>query len=322
MKKSMLLAGAAMLLTAATPALGQSTIAPGMSTEQVRERFGAPATTRTQGDWAYWYYLNGCPVSCGSDDVVFFQNDRVVAAVLRTSRRRFAGPAADDALGAAGVTVPAADVRENDAPPADAPEGRARVDGVRVDAAPTSGLVTTPAPDADRPRPQAREGQPGEPSTIVITQPDPPPAERVTPPVPVNEAREGRPGEPSTIIITTPPADASPAPTPAESIINSAVTRAPPGMDAAPQPAPGTNPPAVDGPLPASRPPAAVPAPPPGVRLENQPQLRPRDPSENTEAADTRGETSIDRKNRRTRTDRANEETATERARRNDARNP
>jgi hypothetical protein len=277
--KSMLLAGAAMLLTAATPALGQTTISPGMSTEQVRDRFGAPATTRTQGDWAYWYYLNGCPVRCGSDDVVFFQNDRVVAAVLRTSRRRFAGPAADDALNAASMDRPAPDARQNDAPPADAPEGRARVGGVRVDGAPTSGLVTTPAADVDRPRPQAREGQPGEPSTIVITQPEP--ADRATPPVPVNEAREGRAGEPSTIIITTPPANAAPTP----------------------QPAPGTNPPAVDGPLPATPAPAA-------------------NPAENTEAADTRGETSVDRKNRRTRTDRANEETATERARRNDAKNP
>jgi hypothetical protein len=323
MKKSMLLAGAAMLLAAATPALGQTTISPGMSTQQVRDRFGAPATTRTQGDWAYWYYLNGCPVRCGSDDVVFFQNDRVVAAVLRTPRRRFAGPAADDALNAAagGVAtgLDAAPANDDAPPPA---EGRARVGGVRVDGAATSGLVTTPAPEVERPRPQAREGQPGEPSTIIIAQPEPAPAERVTPPVPVNEAREGRAGEPSTIIITTPPADRDPAPAPAETVLTPSATRAPPMGNPAPQPAPGTNPPAVDGPLPTTRPPAAIPAPPPGVRLENQPQLRPRDPAENTEAADTRGETSIDRKNRRTRTDRANEETATERARRNDAKNP
>lgn len=288
MKKSMLLAGAAMLLTAATPALGQITISPGMSTEQVRDRFGAPATTRTQGDWAYWYYLNGCPIRCGSDDVVFFQNDRVVAAVLRTSRRRFAGPAADDALNAAADGNERGNGRSNDAPPANAPEGRARVGGVRVDGVPTSGLVTTPAADVERDRPQAREGQPGEPSTIVITQPGPS-AERATPPVPVNEAREGRAGEPSTIIITNPPA-----------------------ADAAPQPAPGTNPPAVDGPLPQTPAAASKPA----------ATAASRDPAANTEAADTRGETSVDRKNRRTRTDRANEETATERARRNDAKNP
>jgi hypothetical protein len=267
MKKSMLLAGAALLLAAATPAPAQNTISPGMTTAQVHERFGAPATTRAQGDWTYWYYLNGCPVRCGSDDVVFFQNDRVVAAVLRTSRRRFAGPPADDALGAAADNAPAADA-----------EGRARVGTVRVESA----APARPAPDV--PVNQPREGQPGEPSTIVITQPDPAPADRAAPPVPVNQAREGQAGEPSTIVITTPQADAA-----------------------------GTSAPAVDGPLPQT----AAPGVPPG----NASQLTPN-PAENTEAADTRGETSIDRKNRRVRRDRANEPTATERARRNDARNP
>lgn len=277
MKKSMLLAGAALLLAAATPAPAQNTISPGMTTTQVRERFGAPATTRAQGDWTYWYYLNGCPIRCGSDDVVFFQNDRVVAAVLRTSRRRFSGPAADDALGAAAGQAPAEQVRA-DEPPADA-EGRARVGTVRVEGA--APARPTPAPDV--PVNQPREGQPGEPSTIVITQPDPGPADRVVPPVPVNRAREGQAGEPSTIVITTPPADVAPAA--------------------------GANLSDVDAPLPQT--------PPPG----NTSQLTPN-PAENTEAADTRGETSIDRKNRRVRQDRANEPTATERARRNDARNP
>jgi hypothetical protein len=267
MKKSMLLAGAALLLSAAaTPAMAQTTISPGMTTEQVRDRFGAPATTRAQGDWTYWYYLNGCPVRCGSDDVVFFQNDRVVAAVLRTSRRRFAGPAADDALGAAAGVTASADARGNDAP-----AGRARVGGVRVEGA-------VPASDA---RPRAREGQPGEPSTIVITQPGTAPADRVAPPVPVNQAREGQAGELSAIIISTPPADVDPA-------------AAPPA---------GTNPPAVDGPLPQTHAPEA-------------------NPAETSEATDTRGQTSIDRKTRRVRQDRANEATATERARRNDAKNP
>ncbi|HYR09046.1 MAG TPA: hypothetical protein VEQ60_14790 [Longimicrobium sp.] len=289
MKKSMLLAGVAMLLSAATPALAQSTISPGMTTEQVRDRFGAPATTRAQGEWSYWYYHNGCPVRCGSDDVVFFQNERVVAAVLRTSRRRFAGPAADDALNAAGGVREIGNGRTNDAPAEG--ESRARVGGVRVEGGPpASNLVTTP----DRaPVNQPREGRPGEPSTIVITQPEAAPAERVTPPVPVNQAREGQAGEPSTIIITTPPAD---------------VNATQPATD--PAQAAGTNPPEVDGRLPATPVPAAAPG------------VRPADPAENTEAADTRGETSIDRKSRRTRQDRANEATATERARRNDAKNP
>lgn len=270
MKKSMLLAAAATLLAAgATPALAQTTISPGMTVEQVRDRFGAPATTRAQGDWTYWYYHNGCPVRCGSDDVVFFQNDRVVAAVLRTARRRFAGPAPDDALARAEGRRPADDNRPNDAP-----AGPARVGGVRVE---------EPTPQPDRPRPQAREGQPGEPSTIIITN-DPAPAGRATPSVPVNQAREARPGEPATMVITTPP-----------------------GQDAPVAPAPGSNPPAVDGPLPTTTP---------------TPSAQPANPAENVEAADTRGETSVDRKNRRTRQDRTNEQTATERARRNDARNP
>lgn len=276
MKKSMLLAGAALLLAAAaTPAHGQATISPGMTAEQVRDRFGTPATTRVAGEWVYWYYHNGCPVRCGSDDVVFFRNERVVAAVLRTARRRFAGPAADDALEAAGGN------EQVNAAPSD---GRARVGGVRVEE-PATTLIVTPSrsDDADRARPRAREGQPGEPSTIVIGQP----AQAVD--APVNQAREARPGEPSTMVITTPPAqDAAPATT---------VTA----------PAPGTNPPAVDGPLPATQPPATT--------VEPAPQ-------QNTEAADTRGETSVDRKNRRNQQDRRNEPTATQRARQNDRRTP
>jgi hypothetical protein len=92
----LLLAGA--LLVAATPLQAQSTISPGMTTDQVRAAFGAPATVREAGEWTYWYYHNGCPRRCGSDDVVFLQNGRVVAAVLRTPRRRIAGPAASEAL--------------------------------------------------------------------------------------------------------------------------------------------------------------------------------------------------------------------------------
>jgi hypothetical protein len=97
MKLRLFLAAAA-LAAAASPALAQAVVSEGMSAEQVRGAFGAPATVRTQGDWQYWYYHNGCPNRCGSDDVVFFREGRVVAAVLRTQRRRFSGPRANDAL--------------------------------------------------------------------------------------------------------------------------------------------------------------------------------------------------------------------------------
>lgn len=231
MKKAMLMALAAVSLAAA-PAAGQ-TIAQGMTPAQVQSEFGAPATTRDAGEWMYWYYHNGCPRRCGSDDVVFFQNERVVAAVLRTSRRRYSGPRADDALQATDDGTSAVRV---DGAPADAP---ARVGGVRVE-----------------------PSQPARGGVIVVPAPADVPVEGT--PVP---AREGRPGEPATI-----------------------------RMDATG---------------------AHIVAPTVPVRADDAAEPA---PAENTEATDTRGQTSIDRKNQRTRQDRTNEPTATERARQNDRR--
>jgi len=134
---------AAALALAASPAAAQAVIAPGMTPAQVRGVFGAPAATRDAGDWSYWYYLNGCPVRCGSDDVVFFRDHRVVAAVLRTSRRRFAGPEAFDAL-ARYDTVDAAGGGGGAA----APSGRPgiRVGGVRLESGgEAGGRVAPPA---------------------------------------------------------------------------------------------------------------------------------------------------------------------------------
>jgi hypothetical protein len=161
MKKAMLLALAA-ISAAAAPAAGQ-TIAQGMTPAQVQAEFGAPATSRAAGEWTYWYYHNGCPNRCGSDDVVFFQNERVVAAVLRTGRRRYQGPQADDALRATDDGNSA--VRVNDAP-----AGTVIVGGVRVE-----GGEPAPAEDATGTPVRAREGQPGEPSTITIGSGEPQP---------------------------------------------------------------------------------------------------------------------------------------------------
>jgi hypothetical protein len=278
MKRTILLAAAGVVLAAGTAA-AQATIRPGMTTDQVRSTFGAPATSRAAGDWTYWYYHNGCPVRCGSDDVVFFQNDRVVAAVLRTARRRFAGPAADDALGAAQDGA----ARKDDAPASEGP--RARVGGVRVEGAQPSGeviIVPTRSQDADRDRPQAREGRPGEPSTITISSPE---------------------NAGAATVVTPLRRDPAPART---------------GDDD--PPAPAENPPAVDAnPLPTAAPaPTGRDAGPLGNILAADSAA-----ARNTEAADTQGQTSIDRKNERNVRDRQNEMTATERARRNDRpRNP
>ena len=165
MKKAMLLALGAMAIFA-SPAAGQ-TIAQGMSPAEVRAEFGPPATARDVGAWMYWYYHNGCPNRCGSDDVVFFQNDRVVAAVLRTPRRAWRGPQADDALRARDDGTSAVRV-------SDEPAGTVIVGGVRVDGAPM-------AEDAPGTPVRAREGRPGEAPTIVIGGGDPQPGSVAVP---------------------------------------------------------------------------------------------------------------------------------------------
>jgi hypothetical protein len=90
MKISLLL-----VLALALPAGAQarSSIAPGMSETDVRRVFGEPTVRREVAGRTYLFYANGCPVRCGSDDVVFLEGGRVVTAVLRTPGRHFAGPA-------------------------------------------------------------------------------------------------------------------------------------------------------------------------------------------------------------------------------------
>lgn len=82
-------------LAAAGPAGAQArtSIGPGMTEADVRRVFGEPTVRRQAADRTYLFYANGCPVRCGSDDVVFLEADRVIAAVLRTPARHFAGPA-------------------------------------------------------------------------------------------------------------------------------------------------------------------------------------------------------------------------------------
>lgn len=165
-----------LLLLASAPLQAQSVISQGMTPEQVRETFGAPATTRTSGEWTYWYYHNGCPNRCGSDDVVFFREERVVAAVLRTRARRFSGPRADDALGAAGGGEQSGSVTA-DAGRSDG-DGRVRVGGVRVQQNVSAGatpgaevMVITPTGQGAADGVQVREARDGERATIIIQGP-------------------------------------------------------------------------------------------------------------------------------------------------------
>lgn len=87
--------GAVLLHAAPAPA---QTIRAGMPVDSAVAVLGPPALTREAGEWLYLFYANGCAPRCGSDDVVFVQGGRVVAAVFRTPRRRFVGPAPSRAL--------------------------------------------------------------------------------------------------------------------------------------------------------------------------------------------------------------------------------
>lgn len=149
MKLRLSAALAALAVLTAASAGAQNThkrmIAPGMTPAQVRDVFGAPARTRESGEWTYWYYANGCPVRCGSDDVVFFHQDAVVTAVLRTSGRRLAsGAEPSDALERAGGDVDADAIRAQAGEAAPAPPAqRIRVQGRSRDRAEESGQPAT-----------------------------------------------------------------------------------------------------------------------------------------------------------------------------------
>lgn len=191
---------AALLVALPGSAQERATISPGMSRSQVVEAFGSPTQTRQAGDWTYLFYLNRCLPGCGSDDVVFLQGDRVVAAVLRSPARRFAGPAAAPALAGASDLAPVSP-GPRAAPPSDpgprrgvptdrpgvsAPaegDGRATVGGIRI-TVPGDRGAGQPSParggaaGGDTLGPQRRLQPPR-----VDTVSGPEPRSRVTPPV-------------------------------------------------------------------------------------------------------------------------------------------
>jgi len=73
------------------------TIDPGMSEKEVVALWGPPITVRRQGEATFLYYRNGCEYSCGTEDVVFLQNDKVVDAVLRWPGHRYSGQSSSPA---------------------------------------------------------------------------------------------------------------------------------------------------------------------------------------------------------------------------------
>jgi hypothetical protein len=67
------------------------TIAPGMSQEDVVALWGRASAVRHAGEYTYLHYPNGCELSCGTDDVVILQNDKVVDAIVRWRGHGYSG---------------------------------------------------------------------------------------------------------------------------------------------------------------------------------------------------------------------------------------
>jgi hypothetical protein len=67
------------------------TIAPGMSQQDVAALWGPAFGVRHAGEYTYLHYPNGCERTCGTDDVVILQNDKVVDVILRWHGHGYSG---------------------------------------------------------------------------------------------------------------------------------------------------------------------------------------------------------------------------------------
>jgi hypothetical protein len=149
------------------------TIDAGMTRAEVVARLGAPAAERTSGSHSYLFFGNGCPLSCGTDDLVILQDGRVSDAIFRGGARHYSG-ASSSPVGVVPVaTLGARAPRATGTPLAfDAPE---------------STMVEAPAPrDA---RPAARPALAAdEPASAQVTAPAPAATPAATPAMPQRAA--------------------------------------------------------------------------------------------------------------------------------------
>lgn len=81
-------------ITAAAPLAAQDaavTVDPGMSRAEVVDRLGKPLNERKAGDHTYLYYRNGCEKTCGMNDLVILDRDKVTDAIFRSPNRHYSG---------------------------------------------------------------------------------------------------------------------------------------------------------------------------------------------------------------------------------------
>jgi hypothetical protein len=117
-------------VTVGASAQDPKSIDPGMTQAQVAERLGAPAATRTSGNFTYMFYKNACVKACGMDDVVILESDGVIDAMFRSAARQYTGVSSSpQALPAAQARTKAgSEGAANIVIPADSPEAVVRQD--------------------------------------------------------------------------------------------------------------------------------------------------------------------------------------------------
>jgi hypothetical protein len=83
---------ASLVVAVAAPLCAQDTeqtIDPGMTRDQVIEHLGKPLNERKTGNAWFMFYRNGCERTCGMNDVVILENDKVVDAIFRSPSRHY-----------------------------------------------------------------------------------------------------------------------------------------------------------------------------------------------------------------------------------------
>jgi hypothetical protein len=97
---------ALLFVLATAPLSAQTSIAPGMTRQQVIDVLGRPASERHFGAHDYLLFDAGCARKCG-DDLVIIDHNAVVDAVIRSAGHTYTGTEAPATLTVSGSQRPA-----------------------------------------------------------------------------------------------------------------------------------------------------------------------------------------------------------------------
>ena len=92
-----------------------ATIDPGMTRDQVIAKLGQPLSAKSFESHTYLLYRNGCEKTCGMNDLVVLDSNKVVDAVFRAPNRKYSGKSSSP------VMITALEARKGVGAPAKAP---------------------------------------------------------------------------------------------------------------------------------------------------------------------------------------------------------